>query len=337
MKTPGLKRRPALPRADTPAGPLPTRGGYDPLAFQDARDELERRQQTGGEPQGDSLRTRLDHLVGEFVAAARGLGPCGVDAVRVLEGVERRQPNVPMPENLPAALYDGVFVGADAAAYVADSDLSKLRGVMPCHGEPRGRLLYVNGMGKTVTSTADNMQHVANQLQMEVVAVHSASQSLGGDLINAACDCLQFGANPAVDTLSEALYQQLQSGDPRIHLLAHSRGGLIAARALCALKNRLVLEDGHSRASAEDLMSRLKVQVAGVPPMSFPSGPEYKHFVNVEDVFATGWHRGRPQPAEHPATGCEVIAFGQPGDGSLRSRHGLVAGYLEQVRLHFTA
>ena len=70
---------------------------------------------------------------------------------------------------------------------------------------------------------------------------------------------LDIAHNPAVDSVADAIYDELSAGRD-VCLMTHSRGDLLTDRALQDVKNRLMLEDGLTPLEAKAVLSRIKVE-----------------------------------------------------------------------------
>lgn len=247
--------------------------------------------------------------------------PTGVSMDEILDaaGVLRDRP---MPPNLPEQCYDGALIGANSAAFAPGSSNRSVPGVLPQTGASRGRLFYINGIRTPVEMAALDMQAIADHTKLEVVTVHSSTYGTPKDLMHSAGDWLRIGHNPAVGTLVSALREELDAGTNPIRLIAHSRGALIVGRAIADLKQKLVLEDGMSKAEAEKMLGAIVVYTAGSPARLFPKGPQYHHLVNKADMLA----RVRSDQDD-------VESFDHRGDGSLLSKHGLIQAYLGHLSI----
>jgi hypothetical protein len=71
---------------------------------------------------------------------------------------------------------------------------------------------------------------------------------------------LDIGHNPAVDSVADAIYDELRAGRD-VCLMTHSRGDFLTNRALQDVKNRLMLEDGLTPLEAKARLSRIKVEI----------------------------------------------------------------------------
>ena len=179
--------------------------------------------------------------------------------------------------------FDGHFVGANGQTFEANTPLSDVPAVTPTGGVRNNEtLIYVNGIQTDVAGQSGSMQAIADNSGSRVVGIHNSTGSIFGDLLQSLGDKLDIGKNPAVDTLADTVYDELQAGRD-VHLMAHSQGAIITSRALTDVKNRLMLEDGMSRQAAENLLSNVKVETFGGASRRYPDGPQYVHYVNRND------------------------------------------------------
>jgi len=203
--------------------------------------------------------------------------------------------------------YDGHLVGGDGNAYPPSTRLEDVPPVRPQSGAGRGTLVFVNGMGETRASDAAQLQRVANGTGMNVVGVYNATEGTLKDLVQCLKDKLDLGTNKAVDSLADLVYSKVKAGEP-VRVMAHSQGALITQRALQDVQNRLMVEDGMTRAEAQRAMSKVGVETFGGAGSSFVDGPKYVHYVNRSDIVPMAFGVGAP--GSHPGAGAKVVAFG---------------------------
>lgn len=200
-------------------------------------------------------------------------------------------PVAPPQFNLSNKQYDGHLIGG-GGDYPPDTPLSQIRGVLPSHGEPSHKILFVNGIANSVDDHYKSLQAIADRAGAEVVGVYNATEGGGKDLLQCLGDKLDIGKNAAVDTLAGTLYAELSSsGNAPINIMAHSQGGLITSRALEDVKQHL-MDDGLSRAEAEARLSRINVETFGAAAWNYTDGPRYGHHVNALDPVSTLFGQG---------------------------------------------
>lgn len=228
-------------------------------------------------------------------------------------------------------VYDGVMVGAGGKTYPAGTPLHQVPGVTPRNNpNPSTTVVYVNGIKNDKDTQFGSMQQIADRTGAKVVGVHNATEGMVADLAQCVQDKLDKGKNPAVDTLADTVYNELKAGR-EVHLMGYSQGGLITARALNDVHNRLRLEDGMSQGQAEQLMSKLSVETFGAASTTYPDGPKYVHYVNNADAVPTLTGLGGSfDPAtflKHAGKDAVVHRFGD-GGLNLAKNHSLQETYL---------
>ena len=187
----------------------------------------------------------------------------------------------------PDRLSDGNFVGTQGQTFPPGTPLGQIPGVTPKNKpNPSETILYVNGIMTPKEGQLSEMQAIAETSGAKVIGIHNSTQGLVADLAQCVTDKLDKGTNPAVDTLADTVYSELKAGRD-VHLMGYSQGGLITARALFDVEQRLRLEDGMSRSQVEQLMSHLKVETFGAASTKYPDGPQYVHYVNNADPVPT--------------------------------------------------
>lgn len=183
--------------------------------------------------------------------------------------------------------YDGKLVGAGGQTFAPGTSLNDIPAVTPRNNpNPSETILYVNGIMTPLDGQLREMQSIADTANARVIGIHNSTQGFVTDLAQCVTDKLDKGANPAVDTLADTVYSELKAGHD-VHLMGYSQGGLITARALFHVQQRLLAEDGMSQSQAEQLMSHLKVETFGAASFRYPDGPQYVHYVNNADAVPT--------------------------------------------------
>jgi hypothetical protein len=220
--------------------------------------------------------------------------------------------------------FDGLFVGANGRTYPPSTPLANVPAVLPGDGRaPVGTIVYVNGISTTKDGQLGSLLQIADQTGVRVVGIHNATQGGVVDVIQSAGDTFDVGRNPAVDTLADTVYGEINAGRT-IHLMAHSQGALITSRALQDVYQRLRVEDGLSRREAERMLSRVEVETFGGAAGSYPDGPRYVHYVNRRDAVPGLFGLGPfANPLVHPGRGAVVHRFSE-GDNA----HGFEQTYL---------
>ncbi|MDC0711827.1 hypothetical protein POL68_25380 [Stigmatella sp. ncwal1] len=190
-------------------------------------------------------------------------------------------------DSKPDRMFDGQLVGTQGQTFAPGTPLGQVPGVTPRDNpNPKETILYVNGIMTPVEGQLREMQSIADTSGAKVLGIHNATQGLTVDLAQCVTDKLDKGANPAVDTLADTLYSELKAGRD-VSVMGYSQGGLITARALFDVQNRLRVEDGMSQADTEKLMGHLKVETFGAASTRYPDGPKYVHYINEADAVPT--------------------------------------------------
>lgn len=248
--------------------------------------------------------------------AAPGAAAAAKTPARALDvgSFTRAQAVAPMPEGGPDKAYDGALVGGDGRAYPAGTRPQDVPPVKPNNGKtPTGTLIFVNGVGEQRSSfTNSELQEIANGTGQNVVGLYNATEGKGTDILQAAGDTFDIGKNKATDSLSDMVYQQIKAGQP-VRIMAHSQGALITANALKHAENRLMLEDGMSKAEAQRRMGLVSVETFGGAAPNWIDGPRYTHYVNKADIVPTWLGVGRPF-FTHAGQGATVKTFDDKND-----------------------
>lgn len=235
--------------------------------------------------------------------------------------------------NQPDRVHDGKLLGANGQTFPPGTPLANIPGVTPRNNpNPNTTVLYVNGIQTNLAGQANSLQAIADTTGARVIGIHNATEGFAADLAQCVKDKLDKGTNPAVDTLADTLYTEIQAGR-NVHLMAHSQGGLISSRALGDVYNRLRIEDGMSKAQVEQTMSRINVETFGAAAWSYPDGPKYVHYVNNKDIVPTWFGQGNGKGLDDWALrdggkGAVVRRF-EHGSG-IQGTHGLNDAYLPQ-------
>jgi hypothetical protein len=169
---------------------------------------------------------------------------------------------------------------------------------------------------------------------MRVIGIHNSTEGVAGDIGQSIQDKLDKGRNPAVDTLADTVYSELMAGRS-VHLMGYSQGGLITARALKDVANRLRIENGLSREQTEALMSRINVETFGGAGAIFPDGPKYVHYVNDRDIVPGFFGLGNDwDPFRDGGRDAVIHHFSEGGRLEFGKAHLLYSTYL-QHRVNF--
>jgi hypothetical protein len=202
--------------------------------------------------------------------------------------------------------FDGQLVGADGVGHPASTPLSEIAPVRPNNGKtPTGEtVVYVNGVSSELSNSLAEAQQLANTTGECVINLHNATNGVMGDLLQCVGDYFEKGQNPAVDALTDLLYQHLKDGQP-LHLVAHSQGTMITSRALTNAK-LLLQRDGLTEQQAEAKMHSLQIETFASAAPSFPDGPRYVHYLDDADPVA---RLGLDHPGTHAGAGAVIHRY----------------------------
>jgi hypothetical protein len=234
----------------------------------------------------------------------------------------------------PDRPFDGMMVGAGNRVYPPGTPLSDIDAVEPWGRQATGTVIYVNGIVTDLEGQGDEMQNIADSTGMRVIGIHNSTEGAGADLAQCVGDKLDKGTNPAVDTLADTIYSELKAGRD-VHLMGYSQGGLITARALKDVAQRLRIEDGMSKEAAEQLMSHINVETFGSAGAVYPDGPRYVHYVNDKDIVPGLFGLGIDIPdlfnvITNPGRDAVVHHFKHGGTFEFSEAHDLENAYLSR-------
>lgn len=230
----------------------------------------------------------------------------------------------------PDKKYDGMLLGKNGQTYPAGTPVSQVPGVTPKGGvRNNDTIIYTNGIQTTKEVQSASLQAIADKTGSKVVGVHNATESFAADAKQVFTDKMK-GANPAVDSLAGTVYDELKAGRS-VHLMSHSQGGLVTARALSEVKNRLMIEDGMSKGDAEKLLGKVNCETFGAAAAHYTDGPKYTHNINRLDPVpntlglgeATKW-----DPLTDAGKGAKVNYFTESHGLNLIANHSFDSVYL---------
>ncbi len=206
-------------------------------------------------------------------------------------------------------------------AVISDSDCCKARRA----GSPPRDIIYVNGITTDSSKHCKTLKQIADQTCGRVVGIYNATE---GGLIDAAqtgqdrrlvkaaaagkslpgCD----GRNPAVDTLSRAVADEVEAGRAP-EIWAHSQGGAVTSLALSEANNDLGVLTGSRNA-----LSAVKVKSFGSAAPQWVDGPAYEHYVHMNDPVPTmlGLGHDSANDAVLAGKGAKVIRFAGDVNGA---------------------
>jgi len=231
---------------------------------------------------------------------------------------------------------DSIPVGDDgvAPAYAKAKAASVSSTSKCCAAQPpavRNRtVVYVNGIMTTPEKHCNTLRLLKDMTCGKVVGIlnDTENENIAIDSIRTA-DARQMikneiggngtprdypGFSPSVKTMRDVMVLEATGGgNPQI--IAHSEGGAITS--LAAIRAKKVLA-GMDEAGA---MRNLDITSMGSAAPAWPDGPNYTHYIHLEDVVPNTLGLG--DAARRPGAGAEVIRFGgrngdwkteQPGD-----------------------
>jgi len=148
------------------------------------------------------------------------------------------------------------------------------------------RIIYVNGINNDKGDQGFTMRGVADATGSPVIGIHNATEGMEADLDQCLSDKNDIGKNPAVDTLTKTVLSELRH-NRTVHIIGHSQGGLIAARALFRVETQLYKAARAEGLSREDArikttrqMTKINVETFGAASTGYPNGPRYVHYIN---------------------------------------------------------
>ena len=185
-------------------------------------------------------------------------------------------------------------------------------------GQPARDIVYVNGIKTSRQDHCETLHAIAQQTCARVIGIYNATEGAvldatqtGQDrrLIKAAnhgkAIQTRDGRNPAVDSLSKFLVQENREGR-KPEIWAHSQGGAVTSLALIDANNTLVMETG----DPSPLTGTKVTSLASAAP-TWIDGPDYEHYVHVNDLVPTSFglgHDGK-KDAKNAGKRAKVIRF----------------------------
>jgi len=201
-------------------------------------------------------------------------------------------------------------------------------------GKPPRTIFYVNGIMTDRDAHCKTLKQIGDMTCATVIGVYNATEGFPKDaqqtskdrrLIREAAggkkDLTTDGRNPAVNTLSDLVVMERESGRP-VEIFAHSQGGAVTSLALYDANNTLKAGSPSPNAGLD---KNVKVTSFGSAAPQWVNGPEYEHYVHVNDatpmVFGLGDKKSDHQKY---AGGGEVVTFsgerGQKADFEMNDK-----------------
>lgn len=179
-------------------------------------------------------------------------------------------------------------------------------------------IIYVNGIQTDAKAHCDTLNKIAAQTCARVVGVYNATEGFASDgaqtgqdrrLVKAAAAGKSTpgkdGRNPAVDTLARTIADEVEAGRPP-EVWTHSQGGAVTSLAMYEANNDLAVVTGERNS-----LGRMKVKSFGSAAPQWVDGPQYEHYVHMNDPVPTMLGLGH-DPATDAALagkGARVIRF----------------------------
>ena len=190
-----------------------------------------------------------------------------------------------------------MLVGQFARLFPADTPLAEIRGVLPANGPADGhaRVVYVNGVWNELADEYAAMQDLADHYNVEVIGIHSMTFGRGsvGDIARSAGEKAGW-RSPAVAAIIEVVEHAIHEHTPLV-LVGHSEGALQISdglrHAISDLRHETAA-DPTARAELEAELHALRVVTCGDAAVTYPGGPEYRHYQQVLDPIAVMFGHG---------------------------------------------
>lgn len=260
---------------------------------------------------------------------------------------------VPQGPNLPCLAIPpgpGALAAAQAQSFVASDPCCLARRA----GEAARDILYVNGINTTAGTHCQTLNQIAQQTCGRLVGIYNATEGMAADALQTGKDRLLVkaasmgkaipsldGRNPAVDTLTKTIEQELRDGKAP-EIWAHSQGGAVTALALYQAKAERAIATG-----SENPLAGMIVKSLGAAAPKWPDGPAYEHYLHVNDATPTLFGLGHDavDDAMNSGLGAKVIRFaGDPASAlpftkpdldwvpAMTSNHDVASSYLKMEK-----
>jgi len=210
--------------------------------------------------------------------------------------------------------------GTDEESKYNTSDETKACCAECTKGKPPRTIFYVNGITTDRKTHCETLKQIGDMTCATVVGVYNATE--GGltdamqtakdrQLIHAAAggrkDLTTDGRNPAVNTLSDLVVMERESGN-KVEIFAHSQGGAVTSLALYDANNQLKAGSPSPNAGLDD---NVKVTSFGSAAPRWVDGPQYTHYVHVNDLtpMTLGLGDNPKNHAKYAGAGGNVVTF----------------------------
>lgn len=233
------------------------------------------------------------------------------------------------PDDIKAAKRAG-YSPSNNAAYDPDnpkdpakntSDATKACCAKCTAGKPPRTIFYVNGILTPHSTHCETLKQIGDMTCANVVGIYNATEGGPMDAIQTGMDrtlidqadvgrknLAHDGRNPAVDTLSDLIVQETRAGRAP-EIMAHSQGGAVTSLALYDANNTLKA----GPPGTPNSLAGTKVTSFGSAAPSWVSGPNYTHYVHVNDFTPVNLGLGDHPSAKEMGGGKLVKFSGEPG------------------------
>jgi hypothetical protein len=219
------------------------------------------------------------------------------------------------------------IANAEANAYESQSACCQTK---RRNGMAPRTIVYVNGINTNKSTDCGTLKAIGDATCAKVYGVYNATEGFYRDAVQTSQDRKAIaaaneghpprtgdGRNPAADTLARLIKSKRLNGEP-LELWAHSQGGAVSSLALYDAKNAL------DTAGIPDGLKGVQVKSFGSAAPEWPNGPEYEHYVHVNDFTPVTFGLGDDQASDgsDAGEGAKVIRFsGDPSGGPFATDH----------------
>lgn len=176
-------------------------------------------------------------------------------------------------------------------------------------------IIYANGIMTSPEAHCNTLRKLRDMTCGKVIGVLNRSEGAVTDIVRTNDARMRIkaeigggpatkdyaGFSPAVNTMKNVLTLQAASGEPTT-IFAHSEGGAITS--LAAIRAKETLKNG----GLHDAMGNLEIVSMGAAAPAWPDGPNYTHYVHVQDIVPNAVGLG--DAAKRPGAGAKVVHFG---------------------------
>lgn len=236
---------------------------------------------------------------------------------QALQNAARSRGLAPLPAGDLDDTYEGATVTAEGV--FAERALTHAAAIQPAHKTSDDLVLLVNGMKADVQRHTRSLQEFADASGCATIGVHNATGGLACDVMEALGAVVGMRQR-AVDVLAHQMMDIVEQKLP-VLIVGHSQGGQIVAQA-AKLVQRELRSSGLPEDEVMRRMAHLRIETHGATGFSYPDGPTYAHYCNLQDVVAKA--DADPRRASRLGRDAVVVHFDDPGDGSMLGPHLLI-------------